>query len=63
MPKGSQMEPKRVPNRAPEATRAEYGETLIFNDYTGFQWFFESQTIIFELKIGFKMRSESHHRR
>ena len=37
-PSGSQkapkMEPKRVPNRAPEATRAEHGETLIFVDCT-----------------------------
>ena len=37
-PSGSQkapkMEPKRVPNRAPEATRAENGETLIFDDST-----------------------------
>ena len=32
--KAPKMEPKRVPNRAPEATRAEYGETLIFNDST-----------------------------
>ena len=32
--KASQMEPKRVPNRAPEATRDEYGETLFFNDGT-----------------------------
>ena len=32
--KAPKMEPKRVPNRAPEATRAEYGETLIFNDNT-----------------------------
>ena len=28
------MEPKRVPNRTPEATRAENGETLIFDDST-----------------------------
>ena len=37
-PSGSQkapkMEPKRVPNRAPEATRTENGETLILNDST-----------------------------
>ena len=32
--KAPKMEPKRVPNRAPEATRAEYGETLIFYDST-----------------------------
>ncbi len=32
--KAPKMEPKRVPNRAPEATRPEYGETLIFNDST-----------------------------
>ena len=32
--KAPKMEPKRVPNRAPEATRAEYGETLIFDDST-----------------------------
>ena len=32
--KAPKMEPKRVPNRAPEATRAEYGETLICNDST-----------------------------
>ena len=30
--KAFKMEPKRVPNRAPEATRAENGETLIFDD-------------------------------
>ena len=30
--KAPKMEPKRVPNQAPEATRAEYGETLILND-------------------------------
>ena len=49
------MEPKRVPNRAPEATRAECGETLIFNDSTqDFNGFFESQTTIFELKLGSK---------
>ena len=28
--KAPKMSPKRVPNRAPEATRAEYGETLFF---------------------------------
>ena len=32
--KASQMEPKRVTNRDPEATRAENGETLIFGDGT-----------------------------
>ena len=32
--KAPKMEPKRVPNRAPEATRAENGETLIFDDST-----------------------------
>ena len=32
--KTPKMEPKRVPNRVPEATRAENGETLIFNDCT-----------------------------
>ena len=32
--KGSKMEPKRVPNRAPEATRAENGKTLIIDDST-----------------------------
>ena len=32
--KAPKIEPKRVPNRAPEATRAEYGETLFFNDST-----------------------------
>ena len=32
--KAPKMEPKRVPNQAPEATRAEYGDTLIFNDST-----------------------------
>ena len=30
--KASKMEPQRVPNRAPEATRAENDEALIFND-------------------------------
>ena len=30
--KAPKMEPKRVPNRAPEATRAENCETLIFDD-------------------------------
>ena len=30
--KALKMEPERVPNRAPEATRAENDETLIFND-------------------------------
>ena len=30
--KASKMEPQRAPNRAPEATRTENGETLIFND-------------------------------
>ena len=28
--KAPKMKPKRAPNRAPEATRAENGETLIF---------------------------------
>ena len=32
--KAPKMEPQRVPNRAPEATRAENGETLIFDDST-----------------------------
>ena len=32
--KAPKMEPKQVPNRVPEATRAEYGKTLIFNDST-----------------------------
>ena len=32
--KAPKMEPKRLPNRAPEATRAENDETLIFNDST-----------------------------
>ena len=32
--KAPKMEPKRVPNRAPEATRAENGETLTFDDVT-----------------------------
>ena len=32
--KAPKMDPKRVPNRAPEATRTENGETLIFNDST-----------------------------
>ena len=53
--KAPKMEPKRVPNRAPEATRAEYGETLIFNASTqDFHVFFESQTTMFELKLGSK---------
>ena len=30
--KAPKMEPQRVPNRAPEATRAENDETLILND-------------------------------
>ena len=30
--KAPKMEPKRVSNRAPEATRAGNGETLIFDD-------------------------------
>ena len=33
-PNASKMEPQRPPNRAPEATRAEKGETLIFDDRT-----------------------------
>ena len=32
--KASKMKPKRDPNRAPQATRAENGETLIFDDST-----------------------------
>ena len=32
--KAPKMEPKMVPNRAPEATRTENGKTLIFNDGT-----------------------------
>ena len=32
--KAPQMEPKRIPNRAPEATRVENCKTLIFNDGT-----------------------------
>ena len=32
--KAPKIEPKRVPNRAPEATRAENDETLILNDST-----------------------------
>ena len=32
--KAQQIEPKRVPGRAPEATRAENGETLICNEST-----------------------------
>ena len=32
--KAPQMEPKRVPNRVPEATRIENGETLNFNEST-----------------------------
>ena len=32
--KASKMEPKRAPHRAPEATRTENGETLIFDDCT-----------------------------
>ena len=32
--KAPKMEAKRVPNRAPEATRTENGETLIFDDCT-----------------------------
>ena len=32
--KAPKIEPKRVPNRAPEATRAENDETLIFIDST-----------------------------
>ena len=32
--KAPKMEPKRVPNRAPEATRTENGKTLIFDDST-----------------------------
>jgi len=32
--KAPKMEPKQVPDRAPEATRVECGETLMFNDST-----------------------------
>ena len=32
--KAPQMEPKRVPNRAPETTRSENAKTLIFDDST-----------------------------
>ena len=32
--KASKMEPQRVPNRVPEATRAGRDQTLIFNDST-----------------------------
>ena len=32
--KAPKMEPERVPNRAPEATRTENGKTLIFDDRT-----------------------------
>ena len=32
--KTPKIRPQRVPNRAPEATRAENGETLIFDDST-----------------------------
>ena len=57
--KAPKMEPKRVPNRAPEATRAEYGETLIFNDCTqDFNDFSSFRPSFFRYKMG----SESHHR-
>ena len=32
--KAPKMEPKKVPNRAPEATRTENGKPLIFDDST-----------------------------
>ena len=32
--KAPKIKPKRVPNRAPEATRTEHGETLFFDDCT-----------------------------
>ena len=32
--KASKLEPKRVPHRAPEATRTDNGETLIFDEST-----------------------------
>ena len=51
--KAPKMEPKRVPNRAPEATRAEYCETLIF----------KVQGSLCGVKVGSQMGSESHLRR
>ena len=60
--KAPKMEPKRVPNRAPEATRAENDETLVFNDST--QDFNDLSGLgsSFCVYHGLKMDSESHHR-
>ena len=64
--KAFKMEPKRVPNRAPEATRAENGETLIFDDSTkDFNDFSHLRIsgILIGVKSGSKMGSKSQHRR
>ena len=53
------METKRVPNRAPEATRAENDETLIFNDSTKDFNEFSCLRATFGVKNGYKMGSKA----
>ena len=61
--KAPKIEPKCVPSRAPEVTRAENDETLNFNDSTTDFNDFSSLRAFFCAKHVSNMGSESHHQR
>ena len=58
-----EMERRRAPDRAPEATRAENYEKWVFTTARRISIYFSGLRISFCVKHGFKTGSESHHRR